>query len=146
MNPGEHEIMSRVEERHWWYQGLRDALARTLADAALPERPRILDAGCGTGQNLRFLSERLDPGYLGGFDLSEEALAFTRSKVPDADLYVGDICEPQIHPDELDMVISMDVVYIPGTERALPGLRRLVARLSPGGLFVDPLAQRRSSA
>jgi SAM-dependent methyltransferase len=96
----------------------------------------VLDAGCGTGENLRFLRETLAPAYLGGFDLSEEAVALAREKAPGADVYRGDLCDPPVHPDALDAVVSCDVLCIPGTVRALPGLRRLVERLRPGGLLV----------
>lgn len=130
--------MAQVEDHHWWYRGLRDALARALrrSDLALPERPAVLDAGCGTGANLGLLRELLEPGYLGGFDLSEEAVAIAREKAPGADVYAGDLCDPEIHVAELDLVVSLDVVCIPGVARSLPGLRRLAAALRPGGLFV----------
>jgi SAM-dependent methyltransferase len=96
----------------------------------------VLDAGCGTGENLGLLAELLAPSYLGGFDLSEEAVALARRKVPEADVYVSDLCDPEIRADALDLLVSLDVVCIPGVERSVPGLRRLVERLRPGGLFV----------
>ncbi len=138
MNPGEHEVMARAEEDLWWYRGLRDVLARTVTSSAagLPAHPRVVDAGCGTGQNLAALNELLAPSYLGGFDVSEEALQIARRKTPVANLYRGDICDPPLPEGELDLVISLDVVYIPGVERALQGLRQLVGALRPRGLFV----------
>jgi SAM-dependent methyltransferase len=105
-------------------------------DLGLPAHPRVLDAGCGTGENLRFLRELLDPAYLGGFDVSEEALALARIKAPGADLYTGDVCDPGVRTETLDLVVSCDVIYVPGAKRAMPGLRRLVAHLRPGGLLV----------
>ena len=138
MNPGEHALMAEVEAKHWWYRGLRDALVQALRqpDLALPPQPAVLDAGCGTGANLALLSELLSPGYLGGFDLSEEALALARAKSPGADVYAGDVCDPPLHVDSLDLIVSCDVVCIPGSRRAFPGLRQLAERLAPGGLFV----------
>lgn len=138
MNPGEHARMAEVESHHWWYRGLRDAVRRSLCqpDLALPERPAVLDAGCGTGENLALLRDLLDPAYLGGFDLSEEALAFARRKAAGCDVYAADLCDPELHVESLDLVVSLDVLCIPGRARALPGLRRLVAHLRPGGLFV----------
>jgi SAM-dependent methyltransferase len=138
MNPDEYEIMGRVERDHWWYRGLRDAVARCLQrrEFALPPNPRVLDAGCGTGENLRSLLQPLNPSYLGGFDHAEEALSVARRKVAGADLYRSDICDPAIHVEALDLVTSLDVIYIPGVERSLPGLQRLVSALRPGGLLV----------
>jgi SAM-dependent methyltransferase len=138
MHLDEYERMARVEDDHWWYRGLRDVLARTLkgSNLRLPDEPSVLDAGCGTGANLGLLRQLLRPSYLGGFDTSEEALRLARTKVDEADIYPGDICDPEIRTESLDLVVSMDVVYIPGVERSLGGLRRLVDRLRPGGLFV----------
>lgn len=138
MNPGEHEIMAAVEEDHWWYRGLRDAIGSCLRRKRfeLPPEPRLLDAGCGTGANLRFLTEMLCPSYAGGFDVSEEALRLAREKVPNADLYRSDICDPEIRAREIDLLVSLDVVYIPGAKRASPGLARLVEAVRPGGLVV----------
>lgn len=127
--------MARVEDDLWWYRGLRDVLSRTLA-GRLPEAPRILDAGCGTGRNLALLGERFEPAYLAGFDLSPEALEIARRKAPSADLRTGDICAPPVTEGDLDLVTSLDVIYIPGAERAREGLSRLVGALRPGGRLV----------
>ncbi len=138
MNPGEHALMAELEAQHWWYRGLRDAVARCLRhpELSLPDRPAVLDAGCGTGENLKLLRELLDPAYLGGFDLSEQALTFAKQKATGADVYASDLCDPELHSDALDLILSLDVLCIPGTDRALQGLRRLVSHLRPGGLFV----------
>jgi SAM-dependent methyltransferase len=138
VNPGEHEVMARVEETHWWYRGLRDVVTRSLREPRfrLPPNPHVLDAGCGTGQNLKALGELLQPAYLGGFDISEEGLGFARRKIPSADLYQSDLANPTLHVEELNLAVSLDVICLPGVERVREGLERLVAALRPGGLFV----------
>ncbi len=138
MNPGEYEAMARVEATHWWYRGLRDAVEQALVRSGsnLPPNPRILDAGCGTGENLRALSRLLRPAYVGGFDHAPEAVALARRKAPEADLYVDDLCEPRAPDGPLDLIVSLDVIYIPGFRQARSGLTRLVDSLRPGGQFL----------
>jgi SAM-dependent methyltransferase len=138
MNPAEYERMDAVEGEHWWYRGLRDMIARSMRRLdARHERPlRVLDSGCGTGETLRWLQEHLHPGYLGGFDISPLALARAAKKVPAADLYLGDICDPELHAFDLDLVLCCDVADVPGVDKALFGLGRLVQALRPGGIFI----------
>ena len=42
-----------MEDDHWWFRGRRAVIWALLGRARLPDSPRILDAGCGTGRNLR---------------------------------------------------------------------------------------------
>lgn len=138
MNPEVFARLAEVESRHWWYRGLRDLIARCLGPRALglPPNPRLLDAGCGTGETLRFLRDRFHPSYLGGFDTAELALRSAREKVPDAHLFLSDVCDPVIPCEPLDLVISLDVISVPGSERARNGLERLVGALRHGGLLL----------
>lgn len=137
MKPDEYQIMSQVEAGHWWYRGLRDAVRRCLnqPELHLPRQPNVLDAGCGTGEFLSFLDKALEPHYLGGFDLSPEALRHARGKVS-CDLYQSDLRDPEIRQQGLDLIISMDVICVTGLQNALPGLLRIVSHLRPGGLFI----------
>ena len=138
MNPAEYDIMASIEGTHWWFYGLRGLIAQTLRKKrfAIPEGASVLDAGCGTGQNLRLLESLLSPAYLGGFDSSSRAVDYTREKNPKADIYVSDICNPEIHVESLNLILSCDVIYIPGFAKCFDGLAKLVAHLRTGGLFI----------
>jgi SAM-dependent methyltransferase len=138
MSPAEIELMASVEGEHWWYRGLRNAIGRSVTGphARIPPRPRILDAGCGSGGNLQFLKRLLQPSYAGGFDLSPLAVRHCRARVPGADVYQSDIRDPEIHADELDLVLSCDVLSIAGIQESADGLARLVERLRRGGLLI----------
>ncbi len=138
MEPQQYEIMDRVELRHWWYLGLRDLLTQCWqqADLRLDEHPAVLDAGCGTGGNLKFFSEQLAPDYLAGFDNSPLAVAAAERKCPAADVYLGDICAPIVHRSAFDMIFSCDVIYVPGLAAARAGLVALANKLKPGGQFI----------
>lgn len=138
MCPAEIELMASVEGEHWWYRGLRDAIGYTLRGhcARIPAGARILDAGCGTGENLKFVKGMLNPVYAGGFDLSPLAVDRCRAKVPGADVYQSDIRDPEIRADELDLVLSCDVMSIAGIDESCAGLSRLVRHLRRGGTLI----------
>jgi SAM-dependent methyltransferase len=138
MNSAEFDRMATVEGEHWWYRGLHDLVKRSLRWLAVPRDHglAVLDAGCGAGENLRLLRESLSPVYVGGFDLSPLAIEYAASKNPGADLYLGDICDPAVHVPALDVITSCDVVDVPGSGAALPGLKRLAATLRPGGILI----------
>lgn len=138
MNPAEYARMAAAADEHWWYRGLRDCIVRAVRRSGLPVTPpdAVLDAGCGSGENLRLLRELLRPRYAGGFDVSPVALDLAARKCPGADLYAGDICRPELHVEELDLVLSCDVISVPGVAAARPGLQRLADALRPGGLLL----------
>jgi SAM-dependent methyltransferase len=138
MNPAEYELMAALETDHWWYRGLRDILARILTNRrfALPHGSQVLDAGCGTGENLRLLRTLLDPAYLGGFDISDFAVARAAGKMPGADVYRSDICAPELRRETFDLIVSCDVIYVCGVQAAFAGLQRLTHSLRSGGLLL----------
>ena len=51
MRLSEYELMYQLEDRLWWYRGMR-AITTAMLDRYYPRpgRLRILDAGCGTGR------------------------------------------------------------------------------------------------
>ena len=138
MNPAEYDIMASIEGTHWWFCGLRGLITQTLRKQrfAIPEGANVLDAGCGTGGNLQLLQAVLSPSYLGGFDRSWRAVDYSRNKNPKADVYISDLCDPEIHVESLNLILSCDVIYIPGFARCFDGLAKLVAHLRTGGLFI----------
>ena len=134
MNLEEYGRMYEAEETQWWYAGMR-AISLSLLAAEWPdggaEDRRILDAGCGTGNNLAHF-RRL--GRTVGVDLSDEALRFCRSRgvaatrgsllslpFPDGELRRGDLVRRALSP----------------LGGGRPGGRREIVRvMKPGGLFL----------
>jgi SAM-dependent methyltransferase len=123
--------MSRVEETHPWFVNRRrlvHALLRRFA-AHIP-RPRILDAGSGTGVNL---AEYRLIGNVVGIEFDQGAAAISVRRGAEQ-IAVGDVCHLPFADAAFDLVISTDVIeHIVNDEAALREMRRV---LKSGGRVV----------
>ena len=72
--PEEYEIMATAEANHWWYRALHELCLRAVKKWQNDKNIKILDAGCGTGGLMMYLTNH---GYknIVGFDLSDIAVA-----------------------------------------------------------------------
>lgn len=138
MSDVEYARMDELEAEHWWYAGLRDLIARILARYQIAQRAdvHVLDAGCGTGENLRMCAEKLPAARLCGFDASEQAVRYAQRKVPQADLYLSDVCQPQLRQQQYDVILSCDVLQITGFDATRAGMRQVAAQLKPDGVMI----------
>ncbi len=48
--------MLKLESSHWWFVARRKIIQKAINNLDLPRNIRILDAGCGNGDNLSLLS------------------------------------------------------------------------------------------
>jgi SAM-dependent methyltransferase len=129
VNVEEYQRMYEAEESQWWYAGMR-AISFALLDSLPPDgtKPLVLDAGCGTGNNLVHLAARGRPI---GVDLSEEALRFCRTR----GVTVARAGLPRLPfvDDAFDGVTSFDVLYHRWVEDDVAAVRELARVLRPGG-------------
>ncbi len=68
--------MFELEERLWWYEGMRAVTARLLGHGLGETNQRLLDIGCGTGYSMVWLRERFKSSDVYGVDLSPLASEF----------------------------------------------------------------------
>lgn len=96
--------MGFYENTHWWYRSLRDLLLQKILEI----NPKtILDAGCGTGKNIEFLTQK---GFnVSGFDISDEAIKYCISKNLNQ-IKNGDITKFPDYKNKFDLIYSMDVL------------------------------------
>ena len=133
MKTEEYARMFAAEETQWWYAGMRAISLALLAPALppLPESARILDAGCGTGNNLRHLARH---GRAVGVDLSDDALRFCRSRGVAA-AKAGLLALP--FPDaSFDCVTSFDVLYHRWVRDDRAAVAEMARVLRPGGVLL----------
>jgi SAM-dependent methyltransferase len=70
---------------------------------------RVLDVGCGAGAFLRLVADR--GGLAHGVDASEALIAFARTRLPDADLRVGEMEDLPWEADTFDLVTGFNSFF-----------------------------------
>jgi SAM-dependent methyltransferase len=106
-----------------------------LARYRLPERPRILDAGCGTGEATRRLGELFPGATLLGVDVLDAHLERARARAaalgPRVRFEHRTIFGLELPAGSFDLVVCRHVLQsIPHPDRAIAELARVTA---PGG-------------
>jgi len=120
----------RVEDRHWWYRGRRRVIQRIVERLDLPPRPRVLDAGCGSGRNMVELARY---GEVTGVELSPVSAELARGRHV-GEVIEGSVLEMPFAADAFDLAVCLDVIeHLQDDRAALRELRRVLA---PGGALV----------
>ena len=131
---GYDEMADRFAE---WQRGITGSRRLEWLDrllAALPERPDVLELGCGAGvRSTRVLAER---ARLTGVDVSGEQLRRARERVPGARFVQADFTELEFPAGSFDAVVAFYVLNHVPQERLASLLGRVAAWLRPGGLFL----------
>lgn len=125
--------MFAVEDRHWWYVGVRREVERWL-DTLRPregERLAVLDAGCGTGG---LLANLRSSAWRAGIEVSPEGIRLARKR-PGFSLVSGSVAALPFEDGSFDAVVSIDVLCHSGVveRQAVEEAARV---LRPGGLFL----------
>ncbi len=124
---------ARAEREHFWFRGFRRFVAPLLARAAGNRTDlRILDCGCGTGNNLRMLRTH---GRAIGIDLTFSGLAYARRQGEHLIARASALTLP-FSADTFDLVSSFDVIYAFDDDLAAQALKEMHRVLRPGGHLV----------
>jgi ubiquinone/menaquinone biosynthesis C-methylase UbiE len=107
---------------------------RMVAKYATPNAP-ILDAGCGTGLNLRHLPE----GSV-GVDINPRNIALLKQRLPNHIVLEGDVEALPFDDASFGTVLCTEVIeHIPDPSAALAEYRRV---LQPGGVLIGSVPAR----
>lgn len=127
-----YEDIAAFESEHWWFTGRRAIIDRVLSRLPLPEDPRILEIGCGSGGNLEMLS-RYGRVYAGEYN--EEALGVAARRGIAKGL--AHCALPDVFPFEnesFDLIALFDVLEHIDDDRA--SLLTIHRHLAPTGILV----------
>jgi ubiquinone/menaquinone biosynthesis C-methylase UbiE len=127
----------QAEQRHFWFHGFRKFVSPLMEQATAGlSRPRLLDAGCGTGANLSFLEKY---GVPFGLELFWRGLQFGHDRGLRR-LVQGSVTHLPYPDASVDVVLSFDVLYClpdPAERAAIAEMYRV---LRPGGAVVINVA------
>ncbi|MEP6506689.1 MAG: class I SAM-dependent methyltransferase [Gemmatimonadales bacterium] len=133
--PEYYASMRRLEADAWWNAGMRSIGTRLLRHARLPERGRLLDAGCGSGQSMEWLGSLFPAWTRYGVDVASDGLA-AAAHIGET-VALGSVTDLPLAESSFDLVISLDVLqHLPldgGDEAALREFHRV---LRPGGVLL----------
>lgn len=112
---------------------------RAVAEMQLRPDSRVLEIGCGTGLNFRYLLEPLDParGTLVGLDFSHDMLARAERRVAaqgwsNVELVQGDATQLDLGRTFDGILFAYSITMIPDWPAAL---ERAAQHLAPGGVL-----------
>jgi SAM-dependent methyltransferase len=133
MEKAEYRKHFELEENFWWFRGRRDILRNMLRPHLKQyQRLTMLDAGCGTGYNLKFF-EALGTAF--GCDFSEDALDFCRQRGLKK-LARADIQKPPFKDRSFDLIALLDVLYHKNIKNDVEVLREINRLLKNGGFLL----------
>ncbi|NCN58635.1 methyltransferase type 11 [Candidatus Roizmanbacteria bacterium CG22_combo_CG10-13_8_21_14_all_38_20] len=106
MQKSHYEDLYDNQDTLWWYKGMR-LINTTLLNKYFSQKRglKILDAGCGAGAALGYLSQY---GETIGVDISDEALKFARKR---GKVKKADIANLPFKDNSFDLVFCYGVLY-----------------------------------
>jgi SAM-dependent methyltransferase len=123
------DVMAAHARTHWWYEGRRRLVSAVLG-RTLPPPSRVLDIGCGTGDNLDAL-DTVGGSTTLGFELSSYAVRHAPPGPGGTRVAIAVAERLPVASEVADLVVSMDVVeHLDDDTDALREYRRV---LRPGG-------------
>ena len=124
------DATARAEREHFWFRGFRRFVRPLLERAAGGSAAlRILDAGCGTGNNLALLGTY---GRATGIDITVSGLEHARRNGQQR-VACASVTSLPFSAESFDLVTSFDVIYAFDDRLAAEALSEMHRVLVPGG-------------
>jgi ubiquinone/menaquinone biosynthesis C-methylase UbiE len=129
MEEQHYQSMKELQES-WWYEGRRDLYKIFVKKIKLNKNPKILDIGCGTGDNIILLSKF---GECYGIDFSNKAVKYCKEKGLKK-VYIADALDTKFKSNNFDLVTAFDVMeHIKNDKGFIREIKRI---LKPSGYAI----------
>lgn len=106
----EYRLMNALEQDFWWYRALHATIAARLLALPLPSGSEVLDAGCGTGGQLRYLRDHAPQYRYCGLERDEDGAVLSRDKTGLA-IVRGSVNAMPFADGRFAAILSQDVLY-----------------------------------
>lgn len=128
MNPDAYIEMAETESKHWWFSGRREILLHIIKNLQLPKDAKLLEVGCGTGGNLKMLSQF---GEVSALEMDANARMIASKKTNNLyDIRAG-YCPNEIpfNVQTFDLICMFDVLeHIEQDTETLIAIRKLLKK------------------
>jgi ubiquinone/menaquinone biosynthesis C-methylase UbiE len=130
----EYKIMYDLEENYWWYIGLRNLLLKLLKEIKKEENIcRVLDAGCGTGGNIKIFNKLGIDNYQ-AFDFSINAVNYCHQRGY-SNVFLGNVNNIPFNDNQFDFILCTDVFECEEVDEQ-KAYSELLRVLRPGGRII----------
>lgn len=130
----EYNLMNTLEENFWWYRALHAVVTERLLQLQLPVGASVLDAGCGTGGLLKYLSQHAPQYHYCGLEWNSDAALMAEKKTGLA-ITRGSVNSMPFASGQFAVILSQDVLYHRNVdEQAM--LQECLRCLQPGGTLL----------
>ena len=119
-----------VEDKHWWFVARRQIIEQLITKLKLPKNAQILEAGCGTGGNLRMLSRH---GEISAMELDEIACKLANQRQI-THVKRGSLPDNIPFTSLYDLILILDVIE--HLDDDLSALKALYSKLKPGSFLL----------
>lgn len=135
MREEDYSDLYALEDNFWWFTGMREVTTALLDPLCPPGQDRfVLDAGCGTGGMLSWLSRYAGRERVVGIDLVSDATNFCHAREHRC-LIQSSVTDLPFPDSVFDLVTSFDVlVQLPGKDSDARAMREMHRVLRPGGI------------
>ncbi len=104
----QHKIHFDNETNYWWFKSRRNFLKKILKSIPNKETKTVLEVGCGTGGNLKYLFNNFK--FSDGIDTSSNALDIIKKFNVDVKVKFGDANKLNVIKEKYDLIAFLDVL------------------------------------